>query len=94
MLRSELIKQVISQFPNLPEAKIAAAVNYIIDMMANSLQQGQRIEIRGFGSFEVHHRAPRRARNPKTGQTFVTEAKGVVRFKPAKALRSRVNKRL
>jgi integration host factor subunit beta len=57
----------------------------------NALANGERIEIRGFGTFSKHQRAPRLARNPKTGEAFNLPAKTVVHFKPGKAMRDRVN---
>lgn len=59
--------------------------------MAQTLQRGERIEIRGFGSFSLHFRAPREGRNPKTGETVKLEGKYVPHFKPGKELRERVN---
>ena len=59
--------------------------------MSKSLILGRRIEIRGFGSFTLHYRAPRKAHNPKTGERVVTEAKYSPHFKPGKALRERIN---
>ena len=62
--------------------------------MAQSLAQGKRIEIRGFGSFSLHYREPRVGRNPKTGQSVELEGKYVPHFKPGKELRDRVNESL
>ena len=59
--------------------------------MSEALSQGQRIEIRGFGSFSLHYRAPRTGRNPKTGETVQLPAKYVPHFKPGKDLREQVN---
>ena len=59
--------------------------------MANALAQGQRIEIRGFGGFDLHHRAPRRARNPMTGEAVQLPAKVALHFKPGKDMKDRVN---
>ncbi len=59
--------------------------------MSEALIHGQRIEIRGFGSFSLHYRPPRNAHNPKTGEKVVTEAKYSPHFKPGKELRERVN---
>jgi integration host factor subunit beta len=67
-------------------------VKVILDKMAAALSQGSRIEIRGFGSFELRFRAPRKARNPKTGETVQTEGRHAVHFKPGKEMRERVNK--
>jgi integration host factor subunit beta len=62
--------------------------------MAQTLQKGERIEIRGFGSFSLHYRAPRVGRNPKTGETVKLDGKYVPHFKPGKELRERVNETL
>jgi integration host factor subunit beta len=59
--------------------------------MADALVQGERVEIRGFGSFDLHHRPPRIGRNPKTGETVNLPAKVAVHFKPGKDMRDRVN---
>lgn len=63
----------------------------IIDQMIRALSEGQRIEIRGFGSFSLHHRPPRIGRNPKTGEKVPLPEKYVPHFKPGKELRDRVN---
>jgi integration host factor subunit beta len=59
--------------------------------MAAAFVQGERIEIRGFGGFDLHHRAPRCARNPKTGEAVQLPAKVVLHFKPGKDMKDRVN---
>lgn len=76
---------------HLPEKKIADGVNLILDTMSESLSEGRRIEIRGFGSFSLHYRAPRNAHNPKSGEKVITTAKYTPHFKPGKALRERVD---
>jgi integration host factor subunit beta len=63
----------------------------ILERMANALVSKQRIEIRGFGSFSLHYRAPRTGRNPKTGDSVTLSGKYVPHFKPGKDLRDRVN---
>jgi len=75
----------------LPEKEIAQAVNTLIKHMSDVLSNGGRIEIRGFGSFCLHYRPPRRAHNPKTGEKLVTEPKYAVHFKPGKEVREQVN---
>ena len=65
-------------------------VNALLDRMAQSLAQGDRIEIRGMGSFDLHYRAPRRGRNPKTGEPVAVPGKYVPYFKTGKELRKRV----
>jgi integration host factor subunit beta len=67
------------------------AVKTLIEQMAQSLARGERIEIRGFGSFSLHHRPPRMGRNPKSGEAVPLAAKYVPHFKPGKELRERVN---
>ena len=67
------------------------AVNCLLKHMADALVQGERIEIRGFGNFNLHHRAPRRARNPKTGEAVQLPAKVVLHFKPGKDMKDRVD---
>lgn len=91
MTRSELKKKLAKNFSQLNTKDIEAAVNTIIDFMTDSLSNGNRIEIRGFGSFCLHFRAPRKARNPKTGEVFHLGEKHVPYFKPGKQLKERVN---
>ncbi len=67
MIKSELIAKLAAKMTNLPEKQIADCVNHILELMSQSLIQGKRIEIRGFGSFSLHYRPPRNAHNPKTG---------------------------
>lgn len=91
LIKSELITEISKQFSHLPEKDIALAVNSVIEQMSTVLSQGGRIEIRGFGSFSLHYRPPRKAHNPKTGEKLVTEPKYAVHFKPGKELREHVN---
>lgn len=91
LIKSQLIGELSKHFPHLPEKDIALSVNHIIEFMSDILNQGGRIEIRGFGSFNLHFRPPRRAHNPKTGEKLVTNPKYAVHFKPGKELREKVN---
>ena len=91
MIKSELIAKLVDKLKDIPEKDIGNGVNMIIDAMSESLSNGNRIEIRGFGSFSLHYRPPRNAHNPKTGDRVVTVAKYSPHFKPGKALRERVN---
>ncbi len=91
MIKSELIARIASKMTHLPEHKIAEAINHILDTMGQTLIEGNRIEVRGFGSFSVHLRKPRSAHNPKTGEKVVTQPKYTPHFKPGKELRERVN---
>lgn len=91
MIKSELIAEIAAKMTDLPEHKIAEAINHILETMGQTLIDGGRIEIRGFGSFSIHHRKPRNAHNPKTGEKVVTKPKQIPHFKPGKELRDRVN---
>ena len=92
MTRSELIELMASQQNQLACRGVELAIKLMIDHMAESLASGERIEIRGFGSFSLHYREPRRGRNPKTGDAVELEGKHVPHFKPGKELRERVNR--
>ena len=94
MTRSELIDLMTSRQTQLSAKDVELAVKLMIDHMAETLSDGERIEIRGFGSFSLHYREPRRGRNPKTGDTVQLEGKYVPHFKPGKELRERVNRSL
>lgn len=89
--KSELIEKLAGSNVNLSKSDVEKAVNEILSVMSNSLASGDRIEIRGFGSFSLHYRAPRFARNPKTGEKVQLGGKYVPHFKPGKGLRERVN---
>lgn len=91
MIKSELIADLSAKMTHLPEKQVADAVNDILEMMSDSLCSNRRIEIRGFGSFTLHHRPARNAHNPKTGEKVITEAKYSPHFKPGKDLRERVD---
>ncbi len=91
MTKSEFIDLLASRQKYLPLRDIEASVKLILDEMMDALGQGERIEIRGFGSFSLNHRKPRIGRNPKTGDTVELDAKYVPHFKPGKELRERVN---
>ena len=94
MTRSELIELIASQQSQLSTKDVELAVKLMIDHMAETLSSGERIEIRGFGSFSLHYREPRQGRNPKTGDSVELEGKHVPHFKPGKELRDRVNEAL
>lgn len=91
MTRSELIRIVSAKQNQLSDKQVEWAIKCIFDLMAESLGNGQRIEIRGFGSFSVRYRPPRTARNPKTGEYVQKEGKYSLHFKPGKEMRDRVN---
>ncbi|CAG9297156.1 integration host factor subunit beta [Celerinatantimonas diazotrophica] len=91
MTKSDLIERLATKYMNLSAKDIELAIKEILEQMASSLQDGDRIEIRGFGSFSLHYRAPRVGRNPKTGEKVELTGKYVPHFKPGKELRERVN---
>ncbi len=91
MTKSELIEVIAKKQRHLPAKDVELAVKHILDLMGNSLAAGERIEIRGFGSFSLHYRPPRMGRNPKTGEAVALSGKHVPHFKPGKELRERVN---
>lgn len=91
MTKSELIELIASKQHQLSAKDVELAIKLLLDHMSQSLALGERIEIRGFGSFSLHYRKPRLGRNPKTGETVELEGKYVPHFKPGKELRDQVN---
>lgn len=91
MVKSELISRIASKQTHLSIKDIELGTNLIVECMSNNLGGGSRIEIRGFGSFSLHYRPPRKAHNPKTGARVYTAAKYTPHFKPGKDLRERVD---
>ncbi len=91
MTKSELIELIAAKQTQLSLKDVELAVKTIIEQMSETLSTGNRIEIRGFGSFSLHYRAPRIGRNPKTGESVGLAGKYVPHFKPGKELRDRVN---
>ncbi len=91
MTKSELIEAIAARQTQLSLKDVELAVKTILEHMSEALAAGERIEVRGFGSFSLHYREPRRGRNPKTGDTVELTGKYVPHFKPGKELRERVN---
>lgn len=91
MTKSELITRLAERFPQLVAKDADLAVKMILDAMTDALAKGDRIEIRGFGSFSLNYRPPRTGRNPKTGDKVQVPAKYVPHFKAGKELRERVD---
>ena len=91
MTKSELIERIAAKQNQLSLKDIELTVKAIVSYMSESLGEGERIEIRGFGSFSLHYRAPRVGRNPKTGEAVNLKGKHVPHFKAGKELRNRVN---
>lgn len=93
MTKSELIEVIAREQRHLAYRDVELAVKCIIEQMSKALASGERIEIRGFGSFSLHFRPPRLGRNPKTGDSVELTGKYVPHFKPGKELRERVNEK-
>lgn len=91
MVKSELIQKVSQHINSVPVADIELCVKEILDYLSLALTSGERIEIRGFGSFSLRYRPPRKAHNPKTGEKVATIGKYSPHFKAGKELRQRVN---
>ena len=89
--RAELIFLIANKLGYSTHDDVELAVKAILEKMSSTLQGDERIEIRGFGSFCLHHRAPRIGRNPKTGERVDVGRKVVPHFKPGKDLRLNVN---
>ena len=91
MTKSELIDNLVMKHTHLNIKDVQLSVKIILGLMTQSLAQGERIEVRGFGSFNLHHRAQRIGRNPKTGEAVALTPKRAPHFKPGKELKERVN---
>lgn len=92
MNKSDLIEGLTKKLPTMAGRDVEVIINTIFDSMTESLVRGDRIEIRGFGSFEIRTRKPRLGRNPKTGASVSVTERKVPFFKVGKELRERVNK--
>lgn len=91
MTKSELVEQLSNRLKHLPHKEVEVVIDTVFDKMTDALSRGDRIEIRGFGSFEVRVRDPRQGRNPKTGASVYVETRKVPFFKVGKELRERIN---
>ena len=91
MTKSKLVDTVCEQYPDLPPAQIEALVTVFFETIQAALVRGDKVEIRGFGSFRVRHRAPRLSRNPKTGEAVSVPAKVVPFFKAGRDLKQVVD---
>ena len=91
--KKDLIEIIAKEQDQLPYRDIELSVKTIIKSMVNSLRKGERIEIRGFGSFSLRYRKPRIGRNPKSGQSVNIEERYVPHFKPGKNLKERVKQK-
>jgi integration host factor subunit beta len=91
LVKSELVHALKEKLHDHRLDDVELAVNCLLKQMADALAQGERIEIRGFGSFDCRHQPPRISRNPKTGETVNLPAKSATHFKPGKEMRDRVD---
>ena len=91
MTKSELIEALARRQTHLAFHDVELSVKELLEQISQELARGERIEIRGFGSFSLHYRPPRMGRNPKTGESVALPGKHVPHFKPGKELRERVN---
>ena len=91
MTKSELIDLIARRQHQLPHKDIELAVNLLIETLSEALAKDDRIEVRGFGSFTLHHRKPRIGRNPKTGESDALNRKSGPHFKPGKELKESID---
>jgi len=91
MIRSELIQKIADENPNLFQRDVERIVNTIFEEITDALANGDRVELRGFGSFSVKTRDARVGRNPRTGEAVSVDKKKVPFFKTGKLLRDRLN---
>jgi integration host factor subunit beta len=91
MIKFELVDRLYALFPKLKKNEALAIVNLIVEKMADSLVEGERIDIRGFGTFSLKRHPPRLAHNPKTKQKLMTQEKYSVHFRPSKYITEAIN---
>jgi integration host factor subunit beta len=93
MTKSELIERLEPKQPHLSVRDVELAVKMLVNRMGDALATGERIEIRGFGSFTLRFRPPRIGQNPRTGEKLAIDGRYITHFRPGKELRDRVNER-
>ncbi len=91
MIKSALVQKIADRNPHLYLRDVESIVNAIIDEITAALARGDRVELRGFGTFSVKHRDARTGRNPRTGEKVSVEQKSVPFFKTGKEMRNRLN---
>jgi integration host factor subunit beta len=91
MIKSELIEKIASENPHLYQRDVERIVNTIFETIVEAMEEGNRVELRGFGAFSVKHRPARIGRNPRTGEQVQVDEKHVPFFKTGKELRERLN---
>ena len=91
LIRSELVQKLCDDYPHLTAKEMERVVSAIFDAITGQLQEGGRVELRGFGAFSTRDREARKGRNPRTGEAVDVSAKRVPYFKPGKEMRERLN---
>ena len=91
IVKSKLLKQLSENYPNFLKKDLEKFTNIILSEIKRALKRGDRVELRGFGTFGVKHRMPKKARNPGTGEAIYLPERHVPTFKPAKHMRLHVN---
>ena len=91
MIKSELVQKIAQANPHLFHRDVERIINTVLNEVITALSEGDRVELRGFGTFSVKERNARLGRNPKTGASVSVEAKRVPAFKTGKELRERLN---
>ena len=92
MIKSELVQVIAAENPHLFAKDVEKIVSTVFDTIASALEEGERVELRGFGAFSVKHREARTGRNPRTGETVEIEEKWSPFFKAGKEMRDRLNR--
>lgn len=92
MTKSELIEKIAEKNPNLMLKDVERIVNVVLEKIIQTLTNGDRIEFRGFGAFSVRRRAPRLAKNPRTGTKVSVDERNIAHFKTGKELHDLLNK--
>ena len=91
MIKSQLIERLAEDNPHLFQRDVERVVNTVLEEITGALEEGDRVELRGFGAFSVRNRPPRQGRNPRTGESVAVKEKHVPFFKTGKELRERVD---
>ena len=89
--KSDIVTSLSDELESYTISDIDFSIKKILSLMSKSLYSGERIEIRGFGTFSLHHHNSRTARNPKTGDLIALESRSTIHFKPSSELKERVN---
>jgi integration host factor subunit beta len=91
MIKSELVQRIADQNPHLYQRELERVVNSMLDAITSAMARGDRVELRGFGTFSVRHRSARTGRNPRSGVVFSIKRKSVPHFRTGKEMRTRLN---